>query len=422
MNEITKTQVPPQAVEAEMSVLGGIMLDSDVYYKVVPILSSNMFYKTAHRTIYSVIQVLAKVEKASLDMVTVSDKLKTIGRLDEIGGVYYLTQLCEAVPSSANIEYHAKIIKEKYLLRQLINGMFEIQKDTYWGDPRDIAERLSKLSIIGVDYQNAEIFEDWHTSVLKTFAEIEEPVQQGRIKTIKCMRKLMEDIKPGELVVIGGHSGHGKTALMTQLILENAEKEWGLIFSMEMKKTQLIQRILCQAAEMNTIRLANDDLNPDEIRRYDQVSKDLKIRIIEKPNVSPAYIEAMAQRKKIQSGLSVIGIDYLQLMNLADGDNQELKISNTTKYLKRLAKEFNIPIILLSQLARNSEQKRGRPHVSLLKYSGAIEQDADKIIFTWLPNIQDKTEAKIIIDKWRNGTTGEIDVYFKKECVKFLKE
>lgn len=434
-NKRTKpdVRVPPQNIEAEQSVLGGILSESEAINKVVDIVSSEDFYRDAHRRIYELMIELYEKNEA-IDIITLSSLAKDRGILDQIGGVTYLSSLVDMMPSAANIVQYAKMVREKAILRELINVANEI------------IERSHEVDLDVEDYvDDAEkmIFQVSEKKFKPSFYPIKDVVKEN-IKTIWKLYeqkqavtgiptgfieldRLTSGLQPCDLIVVAGRPSMGKTAFCMNIaqyvsMLKDSPIPVG-IFSMEMSKEQLVTRMLSSEAEVDHTRLRTGTLSGSELQKIFQAAgrlSEAKIFIDDSPSMSILELRARARRLSKEHNVGLLIIDYLQLIKgRTNTERREQEISEISRFLKALAKELKIPVIAISQLNRMVEQREDkRPRLADLRESGAIEQDADLIIFIYREEVyhKDKESAKgvaeIIIGKQRNGPTDTVKLAF----------
>ncbi len=438
-------KIPPQAIDLEEAVLGAIMLEKDALTAVLDILKAEMFYKEAHQKIYKAI--LGLFEKSeSIDILTVTNQLKKNGELEIVGGAYYITQLTSRVASSANIEYHTRIISQKYLQRELIRSSTEIIKEAF-NDSTDVFELLdtAEQNLFAIGEGNLKSkFSMMKDSVVESIRQIKAASrQEGGFNGVPTGFMALDRITGGwqksDLVVIAARPGMGKTALMLTMARNIAVdfKKPVAFFSLEMNTTQLVTRLISSETELPAEKLKKGTLENHEWAQLEsRVTRlsDAPLIIDDSPALTIFDLRAKARRLKQQHKIELIVIDYLQLMS-GSGDNRgnrEQEISNISRSLKSLAKELNIPIIALSQLSREVEKRGGtkRPILSDLRESGAIEQDADMVIFIYRAeyykielderNQPTKGMAEIIIAKHRNGPTADVPLKFIDRFAKFV--
>ncbi|MCX5843024.1 MAG: replicative DNA helicase [Deltaproteobacteria bacterium] len=437
--EVSLHKVPPQNLDAEQSVLGGIMLDNQALNSALEILDADDFYSEAHRKIFSaIIELYNKSEPC--DIITLSNILKNRTQLDQAGGISYLSALSDSVPSAANISHYAKIVKEKSILRKLIGTATEILHKSYTSS--------SDIDTV-LDEAEHAIFEISENKIRPTFSPFKDLIKDS-VKTIEKLYERKElvtgvptgfekldDITSGlqksDLVIIAGRPSMGKTAFAMN-IAQYAALEAGIpvaIFSLEMSKEQLALRMLSSEARVDSQRIRRGFLGeadwPKLITAAGRLSE-AQIFIDDSPAISALEMKAKARRLKSEVNLGLIILDYLQLMRGGGyKDSREQEISEISRSLKTLAKELNVPVIALSQLNRKVEDRTNkRPQMADLRDSGAIEQDADLIAFIYRDELYDKSEenpekgmAEIIVGKQRNGPTGMVKLAFQDKFARF---
>ncbi len=435
-------KVPPQNLDAELSILGGILLDNNAINNVIELLRAEDFYREAHKKIFNtMIDVQGKGEP--VDLITLSDALKTSGLLEEVGGPAYIASLADGVPTAANIGYYAKIVKDKAILRGLINTATDIVTKGY----EESAEVDSFL-----DYAEARIFEISQNKVKPSFFPIKSIVKDS-FKTIEELYgrkdlvtgvptgfseldKMTSGFQSSDLIIVAGRPSMGKTAFALNVAL-NSVKEGRdeikpvAIFSLEMSKEQLVSRMLCSEARVDASRLRGGylaDSDWPKLTRAAGVLSEAPLYIDDTPAISVLEMRAKARRLKADKGLGMIVVDYLQLMRGRDGmKSREQEISEISRSLKALAKELDLPVVALSQLSRAVEQRGGdkRPMLSDLRESGSIEQDADIVMFVFREEFYKRDDedlkglAEIIIGKQRNGPVGTAKLAWLSEYTRF---
>ena len=430
--ELSQFKLPPQNIEAEQSILGGILLDNEVFHRVLEVLNEEDFYHAAHRKVFlSMIELYENNEP--VDLITLTNALKNKNQLDEIRGVSYLTSLVDSIPTTANISYYAKIVKEKSILRRLINKTAEIASMSY-DSTGDVDEVL--------DQAERAIFEISENKIKPSFYSIKEMIKHS-FKTIERLyekKELITGVPTGfegidrftsgfqlsDLVIIAGRPSMGKTSFalnIAQYAAIEANVPVG-IFSLEMSKEQLSLRMLCSEAKVDAQRLRTGFLSESDWPKLTRAVGSLSeapIFVDDTPALSILEMRAKARRLKSEKGLGLIIVDYLQLMRgRVNVERREQEISEISRSLKALAKELNLPVVALSQLNRRVEERHDkRPQLADLRESGAIEQDADVIIFIYRDEIYNKSEdnenkgnAEIIIGKQRNGPIGMTKLAF----------
>jgi len=428
---------PPQNISAEQAALGSMLLQEDAVLHGVDILRPEDFYKKSHQIIFKCILELFEKSRG-VDLVTLTEELNRINLLEDIGGVTYLTNLINSVPTAANIEYYIKIIEEKSILRNLIISATKIISMGYEEkeDAKILLDKAEHL-IFEVSERNlGQSFVPIKEILQDSFEKIESLYHRGEFITgVPSGFDEFDDIttgfQPSELIVIAGRPGMGKTAFcmtIAQYIAVSKNVPVAL-FSLEMSKSQLVQRMLCSEARVDAHNLRKGRLAESDWPTLSMAAGRLAsapIFIDDTAGISCLEIKAKARRLKAQHNLGLVIIDYLQLIASSGRvENRQQEISEISRSLKGLARELNVPVIAVSQLSRAVEQReRKRPRLSDLRESGAIEQDADLVVFLYReeyykPKTERKGIAEVIISKQRNGPTGQIDLAFVKEYAKF---
>jgi len=445
-NEFGK--LPPQAPELEETVLGALMLETDAYSLVSEILKPDCFYKIAHQKIYESIQSLA-LHQEPIDMHTVTEQLRKNGTIDDIGGPYYITLLTAKVNSAAHLEYHARIIVQKYLARELIRVSSDIQTRAF-DEKTDVDDLM----------QDAEgmLFEVSQRNLKKDVTQINPVIEEARHRMIQAASKQgasgvpsgfhsLDKITSGwqrsDLIIIAARPAMGKTAFVLSMA-KNMAVDYNspvALFSLEMSNVQLVNRLIMNVCQLEGEKIKNGQLDNYEWEKFDRditQLMDAPIFIDDTPSLSIFELRSKARRLVREHKVQCLIIDYLQLMN-ASGMNfgsREQEVSIISRSLKGLAKELDIPIIALSQLNRGVEGRTGpegkRPQLSDLRESGAIEQDADMVCFIHRPEYYKITEdsqgnslkgiAEIIVAKHRNGATDDVQLKFKNIFAKFMNK
>ena len=437
-------KIPPQAPEVEEAVLGALMLERDAYITVAAILKAESFYKEEHQKIFKVIQHLVANEKP-VDLLMVTQELKNREELDEVGGPIYITQLTSRVASAAHIEFHARIIAQKFIQRELIRISSEIQVKSY-----DDSMELDDL----IDYAEASLFKVTEGNISKESQPIK-PLLREAIERIEANAKKpdglsgiasgfskLDKITSGwqntDLMIIAARPAMGKTAFVLSMarnmaVLKNVPVA---VFSLEMSSIQLVNRLIAAETELGSEKIKSGKLEDWEWELFNRRIKNLEnapLYIDDTPALSVFEFRAKCRRLKMQYDIGIVVVDYLQLMTAGSDvkGNREQEVSTISRNLKAIAKEINVPIIALSQLNRSVESRDGkRPQLSDLRESGAIEQDADMVMFIHRPEYYGITQdgdgnsligvAEIIIAKHRNGSVGDVQLAFKASLAKFM--
>lgn len=437
---------PPWSEEAEISVLSAMLIDGDAVARAVESVDEAAFYKEANRRVYrAMIRLYSRGEV--IDPVTLSDELKSAQELEGVGGMAYLARLVDAVPTSANIEYHCRILRDKSVLRRLIESATDIIQDAYEAPAGDVDETLDQAEARIFQIAQAskrEGFVPIKSILWPTFERIEELQRSpgavtGVASGFRDLDNMTAGFQRGDLVVVAGRPSMGKTALALNFAQHAAiEGEVATaIFSLEMSKESLVQRMLCAEGRVDSGRLRRGRLRDDEYTRLATAAGHLNtapIWIDDTPAISPLELRAKARRLAADTDLGLLLVDYMQLMSgPRNVENRQQEISAISRSLKAIAKELNLPVIALSQLSRGPEQRTDkRPLLSDLRESGAIEQDADLVMFVYREEayrkpddmFDDKGEslegrAELIVGKQRNGPTGTIELYFHKPYTLF---
>ncbi|MCK5857595.1 MAG: replicative DNA helicase [Bacteroidales bacterium] len=438
-------KIPPQAVDLEEAVLGAMMLEQQAVNKVIDILKPDMFYKEAHQYIFKAIFKLFE-ESEPVDILTVNQRLKKEGELEIVGGAYYIMQLTNRIASGANAEFHARIIQQKYIQRELIRISSDIIKDAF-EETTDVLELLDKAekNLFTVAENNLRKSAMNMADVVKeAIKNIEEAAkQEGNISGIATgfhhLDNLTSGWQPADLIILAARPGMGKTAFVLSLARNVAVdyKKSVALFSLEMSSVQLVTRLISSESEISADKLKKGNLTDKEwvdLNKSIGSLNDAKIFIDDTPALSIFELRAKSRRLKSKENIEVIIIDYLQLMTAGSdkAGNREQEISMISRGLKALAKELELPIITLSQLNRSVETRGGdkKPQLSDLRESGAIEQDADMVCFLYRPGYYNITEGpdgeafpegytELIVAKHRNGALDDVKLTFLGQFAKF---
>lgn len=437
-------RIPPHSIEAEQAVLGGLLLDNAAWDRIADVLSENDFYRYDHRLIYQHIARLINLTRPA-DVVTVFESLQTAGKAEEVGGLAYLNSLAHNTPSAANIRRYAEIVRDRAVLRRLVTVADEIAANALNPQGKETRQILdeaeSKIFQIAEDGARGTAgFQELQPLLAHVVDRIDELYHRegdnevtGVPTGFVDLDRMTSGLQPGDLIIVAGRPSMGKTAFSMN-IGEYVAIEQGLpvaVFSMEMGATQLAMRMLGSVGMLDQHRLRTGRLEPDDWPRVThaiQRMQEAQLYIDETPALTAMEVRARARRLARQCGkLGLIIIDYLQLMGASSvGENRATEISEISRSLKGLAKELDCPLIALSQLNRSLEQRPNkRPVMSDLRESGAIEQDADLILFIYRdevynPDTPDKGVAEIIVGKQRNGPIGTVRLTFQGSSTRFL--
>ena len=433
-------KVPPQSVEAEQSVLGGLMLDGQAWDRIADKITADDFYRKEHRLIFTAIGALVEASSPA-DVITVSEWLEKNNELQNTGGLAYLASLANNTPSAANIGAYANIVRERAILRNLIQTATRISSGAYSPEGRSAADILdfAERSIFDISEQGAHRrggFAPIKTLLTKAVDRIDtlfrsESAITGVSTGFKDLDDMTSGLQPGDLVIVAGRPSMGKTSLAMNIAENTAvgSKLPVAIFSMEMPGEQLAMRMMASLGRINAHKVRTGKLEDDDWPRLTHaigMLAEAPMFIDDTPALTPLELRTRARRLKREHGLGLIVVDYLQLMQAPESsENRATEISGITRSLKGLAKELGVPVVALSQLNRSLEQRPNkRPVMSDLRESGAIEQDADVIFFIYRDEVynedsQDKGTAEIIIGKQRNGPTGKVKLTFLGEYTRF---
>lgn len=442
-NEIELIKLPPHSVEAEQSVLGGLLLDNSAWDRIADFLNESDFYRADHRLIYHHISRLIEVNRPA-DAITVAESLESTKELESVGGLAYIGALAQNTPSAANIRRYAEIVRERAIMRKLAETATNIADLAYNPMGREAAQLLDEAEskIFAISEQGARSrsgFLDMQPVLTQVVERIDllynrdNPSDVTGVPTgFVDLDRMTSGFQPGDLIIVAGRPSMGKTALALNMA-EHVALDAGLpigIFSMEMSAAQLAMRMLGSIGRLDQHKLRTGRLAEDDWRRLtDAVGRlsEAPIHIDETPALNALELRARARRLHRQYGqMGMIVVDYLQLMSASSqGENRATEISEISRSLKALSKELNVPVVALSQLNRSLEQRPNkRPVMSDLRESGAIEQDADVILFIYRdevynPDSPDKGRAEVIIGKQRNGPIGTVMLTFQGEFTKF---
>mgnify|MGYP000913903304 FL=1 len=440
---IAALRIPPHSVEAEQSVLGGLLLDNTAYDKISDLVSESDFYRDEHRRIFRAIQRMLERAKP-VDVVTVAEAIDAAGETEHTGGLAYLGELAQNTPSAANIRRYGEIVRERAILRQLVTAGDEIASSALnplGREPKTLLDeaeaKVFAIAESGMRHQTGfQHINPLLTQVVERIQELHDRDNPSDITGIPTgyndLDKMTSGLQPGDLVIVAGRPSMGKTSLALNMA-EYVAIDYGApvaVFSMEMGGAQLAMRMLASVGRLDQHKVRTGRLNDDEWSRLSFALGKIHekaIYIDETPALNPIDLRARARRLHRQCGkLGLIVIDYLQLMSgSSNGENRATEISEISRSLKGLAKELECPVIALSQLNRSLEQRPNkRPVMSDLRESGAIEQDADVIMFIYRdevynPDTQEKGTAEIIIGKQRNGPIGTVRLTFLGEYTRF---
>ena len=434
-----KDKVPPQNIDAEKSVLGSLLLDKDAIVKVVDILSSEDFYKEAHSIIFEAMLTLYE-NRVPIDVITLTDQLEKDKNLEKVGGASYLTTLVNFVPSATRVVHYAEIVQQKATLRRLINAASKTLELGYQED--------KDMEVI-LDEAEKNIFSVSKKFMKQTFVPVKEILAEsferidklhkhkGMIRGVPTgfddLDNLLGGLQNSDLIILAGRPSMGKSSFVSSIIL-NASIEAKVpvgFFSLEMSKEQVVDRFLCAQSGVDSWRLRTGNLEESDFPKIGHamgVLAEAPIFIDDTTNVSPIEIRTKARRLQAEHGLGLIVVDYLQMMHAGGrraAESRVQEVSEISRLLKGVARELNVPLIAVSQLSRAVEHRDKKiPQLADLRESGSLEQDADVVMFIYREDYYDKDTDKkgitsILVKKHRNGPTGEVELYFVQDQMRF---
>ena len=431
------TRIPPHSVESEQSILGSILLDKDAIITVSETIRPSDFYKEAHKIIYECMLKLSN-KNEPIDLITLTEELKKQGHLDDVGGISYITSLSTIVPTTSNVKYYADIVKEKSVLRQLIKASNDIINLGYENSVKveEVLERAEKR-IFDISQEKAsddfksinEVLVDAYDMIEKLYTNKSDVT--GITTGFKDLNKKINGLQRTDLIIIAARPAMGKTAFSLNLVQNAALKGDAsvAVFSLEMSKDQLVQRMLAAQSHVELKKIKTGTLDENDWPRIIDamaVLSNASIHIDDTPGIKISELRSKCRKLKIEKGLDLILIDYLQLME-GEGNNEsrQQEIAKISRSLKIIAKELNCPVVALSQLSRAPEQRADhRPMLSDLRESGSIEQDADIVMFLYRdeyyhPDSESKNIGEVLIAKNRHGETGSVELVWLGEVQKF---
>ena len=441
--EVEGARRTPWSEEAELSVLGAMLIDADAVAVALELVDDAAFHREGNRRIFrAMVRLYGRGDV--IDVVTLTDELKTAGELETSGGMAYLARLVDAVPTAANVSHHCRILRDKSVLRRLISSATEIIQESYEAPSGEVDETLDRAEQKIFEISQAEErggFVRIKEILRSTMDRIDELTRNpGSITGVASgfadLDRMTAGFQPADLIVLAGRPSMGKTALALNIAQHTAieAKVPVAVFSLEMSRESLVQRMLCAESKVDSSRVRTGRLRADDFTRLARGAGHLNtapIWIDDTPALSPIELRAKVRRLHAEVGVGLVVLDYLQLMSGGDrAENRQQEISAISRSLKAIAKEVGVPLLALSQLSRAPEQREGnRPRLSDLRESGAIEQDADVVLFIFREEMHRKPEeveeknlagkAELIVGKQRNGPTGSVDLYFHKAFTAF---
>lgn len=429
-------KIQPNDITAEQAVLGSMLVDKDAVVAAIETLKPEDFYREDNKEIYSAMYELYNNGK-HIDMITVKDELVLRGSLEKIGNLEYLSTLIDSVPTTSNIESYVKIVEEKATIRNLIKAANDILKMSYSGTEEvdSIIEQAEKQIFDVLQNRNSKGYASLKEILITAFDNIEKLYQsKGKISGVESgfidLDSKISGLNPSDLIIIAARPAMGKSAFVLNIASYVAmHKTPVMVFSLEMSKEQLVNRVLCSESEVDSMKLRNADLSSEDWLKLGEASSKLAevpLYIDDTPGLSSAELRAKCRKAKLEKNIGLVIIDYLQLMeSKTKSSSRQQEISEISRSLKILAKELSIPVIALSQLSRATESRTDhRPMLSDLRESGAIEQDADIVMFIhredyYNQDTEKKNIAEVIISKNRSGSTGTVELAWLGQYTKF---
>ena len=432
-NSSTRANVPPQDIDAEKSVLGALLLDTDAIIKVVEFLRPKHFYRDDHANIYQAIMNLFE-NREPADLITVQSELKRMGELERTGGVSYLTDLVNFVPTAANIETYAKIIKEAAVKRFVLSAAANIGDLVFSEDnPNELIDKAQQF-LYAISQDNVkQDFVPIKETLEITFERLDElSKNKGALRGVPTgltsLDKMLSGLREGNLIILAARPSVGKSSLAfgAAQYAATVNNSGVAVFSLEMSREMIVDRMISSQANIDNWKISTGNLSTEDFEKYGIAAGELaeaRIFIDDTPAITLLEMRTKARRLMMEHKIDLIVVDYLQLMRGTRLESRVQEVSELSQGLKALARELKVPVLALSQLSRAVEQRGGdkKPQLSDLRDSGSIEQDADVVMFLWRLDDENRHDHKLLLAKHRNGAIGEIDLYFKPEITKFFE-
>jgi replicative DNA helicase len=433
-SDAQKSYVPPHDLDAERSVLGALLLDKDSVVKVVEFLRPHHFYRDVHKHVYQAILNLYE-DREPADLVTVSAQLKNMNQLERSGGVTYLTELINSVPTAANIESYARIIKNAAIKRALITAASQINEIVFSeGDVEELLDRSEQLIYSVAQESLYQDFVPVKDTLEVTFERLDElSKNRGQLRGVptglKTLDRMLSGLQKENLVILAARPSVGKSSLAIANVAMTTAMDAGVgvaLFSLEMGREMIVDRMISAQAGIDNWKIATGNLDPEDFEKYGIAAGELAeapVFIDDTAGLSILEMRTKTRRLMLEHEIGLVIVDYLQLMRAPQAESRVQEVSKMSQGLKNLARELKVPVLALSQLSRAVEQRGGdkKPQLSDLRDSGSIEQDADVVMFLYRPDDEDRENLKLTVAKHRNGATGELDLYFKGEVTKFYE-
>jgi replicative DNA helicase len=425
--------VPPHDIGAEKSVLGALLIDKDAVVKVVEFLKPKHFYLDAHAKIFqAILSLFEKREPA--DLITVPSELKKMKALDNVGGVTYLTELVNTVPTAANVEHYAHLIQDDYIKRALLSVSGDIGSLVF--DESDVDTLLDKSEQMLFSISQDKSHQDFvpiKDTLEVTFERLDELSKtkgalRGVSTGLKSVDKMLSGLQDEQLIILAARPSVGKSSMAVNIAQHAATKHniGVAMFSLEMGKESIVDRMISSEGDIDNWRITTGNLEEEDFEKYSEAAGELAeapIFIDDTPGISVLEMRTKSRRLQLEHDIGLIIVDYMQLIKAPQAESRVQEVSKISQALKNLARELKVPVLSLSQLSRAIEQRGGdkRPQLSDLRDSGSIEQDADVVMFLYRPDDEDRENLQLIVAKHRNGPTGEVPLYFKADRTRFYE-
>ncbi len=435
MPKQAKTQmgIPPHDIEAEKSVLGALLIDKDAIVKVVEVLRPSDFYTTAHQKVYEAILTLYE-KREPADLITVPNELKKMKSLDAIGGIAYLTELVNTVPTAANIANYARLIRDDAIRRNLLTASGEIGSMVFTENEvdklLDSAEQMLFSVSTGHGLQDYVAIKDVLEITFERLDELSKTAGalRGVPTGLKSLDRMLSGLQREDLIILAARPSVGKSSLALNIAQHAAikHKKGILFFSLEMGMESLADRMISAQGDIDNWRITTGNLEEEDFEKYSIAAGELaeaRIFIDDTPGLSVLEMRTKARRLLLEESIDLIIVDYLQLVRAPQAESRVQEVSKISQGLKNLARELKVPVLALSQLSRAIEQRGGekRPQLSDLRDSGSIEQDADVVMFLYRRDDEDRENINLLVAKHRNGPTGELSLFFKNDRTRFFE-
>lgn len=432
-NTSTNMGIPPHDTEAEKSVLGALLIDKDAIVKVVEFLKPKHFYDETHKIIFQAIKNLYEKRKPA-DFITLQGELKKMKELENVGGVTYLTELVNAVPTAANIEHYASLIRDDYVKRALLSASADIGSLVFEEhDVENLLDRSEQLLFSISQDREHQDFVPVKETLEVTFERLDELSKtrgalRGVSTGLKSLDRMLSGLQKEQLIILAARPSVGKSSMAVNIAQHAATRDniGVALFSLEMGRESIVDRMISAQGDIDNWRITTGNLEEEDFEKYSMAAGELAeapIFIDDMPGQSVLEMRTKARRLQLENDIGLIIVDYLQLVKAPQAESRVQEVSRISQALKNLARELKVPVLALSQLSRAIEQRGGdkRPQLSDLRDSGSIEQDADVVMFLYRPEEEDRENMQLLISKHRNGPTGEVPLFFKADRTRFFE-